>query len=84
VRENEIKACLVLAPGQSVTPGELFAFFREALPYYAVPRFVEIVEELPVNAVGRVLKHKLRDGWDTPATIDLKSLGLVIERNARR
>lgn len=84
VREDEIKACLVLAPGAEVTSEELFRFFRDHLPYYAVPRFVEILDELPVNAVGRVLKHKLREEWDTPATIDLQSLGFVIERGARR
>jgi len=84
VREDEIKACLVLAPGAAMPPEELFGFFRDNLPYYAVPRFVEICGQLPVNAVGRVLKHKLRDEWDTAATIDLRALGLVIERGARR
>lgn len=84
VREDEIKACLVLAPGTTVTPEELFGFFKDNLPYYAVPRFVEILDQLPVNAMGRVMKHKLREEWDTPATIDLRSLGFVIERSARR
>jgi crotonobetaine/carnitine-CoA ligase len=84
VREDEIKACLVLAPGAEVTPAELFAFFRDNLPYYAVPRFVEVLDQLPVNAVGRVMKHRLRDEWDSPATIDLRALGFVIDRGARR
>jgi acyl-CoA synthetase (AMP-forming)/AMP-acid ligase II len=27
---------------------------------YKVPRFVEIVDELPLNATGKVLKYELR------------------------
>lgn len=84
VREDEIKACLVLESGAQVTTEELFAFFRDNLPYYAVPRYVEFLEELPTNAMGRILKHKLRDQWDSPATIDFQALGLVIDRTQRR
>lgn len=82
--EDEIKACLVLEPGTAPTPEQLFAWFHEHLPYYAVPRYVETVDELPANAMGRILKHKLRDTWDAPGTIDFQALGLTIERSARR
>lgn len=84
VREDEIKACIVLQNGARLEPAELFEYFRRNLPYYAVPRYVEFVAELPKNAVARVLKHKLRDGWDTPDTVDFQALGLVIERSQRR
>lgn len=84
VREDEIKACVVLESGARLEPAELFEYFRRNLPYYAVPRYVEFLGELPKNAVARVLKHKLRDGWDTPGTVDFQALGLVIERSERR
>ncbi len=84
VREDEIKACLVLEPGVEVAPAQLFEFFRANLPYYAVPRYIEFLPALPVNAVGRVQKHKLRAEWDSPATIDFQELGLVIARADRR
>ncbi|MFC0530014.1 AMP-binding protein [Phytohabitans kaempferiae] len=84
VREDEIKACVVLRDGERVEPAELFEYFRRNLPYYAVPRYVELLDELPKNAVARVLKHRLRDGWDTPGTVDFQALGLVIERSERR
>ncbi|GAA2146646.1 AMP-binding protein [Actinomadura napierensis] len=82
--EDEIKACLVLEPGALLEPAELFRYFRDSLPYYAIPRYVELMDELPVNAVGRVLKHKLRDRWDAPGTIDFQSMGLVIDKSTRR
>jgi crotonobetaine/carnitine-CoA ligase len=82
--EDDIKACLVLEPGTAPTPAELFAFFKAELPYFAVPRYLEVLDELPVNAVGRVLKHRLRERPPTAATVDLAALGLVVDRAERR
>jgi crotonobetaine/carnitine-CoA ligase len=80
--EDDIKACLVAA--EPVTPEELFAFFRDALPYFAIPRYVEIMETLPRTPTMRVQKHVLRERGITPETWDLEALGLVVERTARR
>lgn len=82
--EDDVKVCIVLAPGQTVEPDELFAFFKQNLPYYAVPRYVEVVPELPKNAVMRVMKHKLRERWMTDTTWDFEKLGLTIARDERR
>jgi crotonobetaine/carnitine-CoA ligase len=82
--EDDIKACLVLAPGEQVSPEELFAFFRDRLPYFAIPRYVEIVDELPRNATMRVMKHVLRDKGVTEGTWDLEALGLTLRSDERR
>jgi crotonobetaine/carnitine-CoA ligase len=82
--EDDIKACVVLVPGAETTAEELFAYFEAHLPYFAVPRFVELVPALPKNAIGRVLKHELRSAGVTPATWDLEALGLSVSREARR
>ncbi len=83
--EDDIKACVVPRPDQAeLTPDELFEFFSGELPYFAVPRYVELVPELPRNAVGRVLKHELRARGVTPATWDFDKLGLAVGRDRRR
>ncbi|UIX31979.1 AMP-binding protein [Streptomyces sp. GQFP] len=82
--EDDIKACLVLEPGARVDPAELFAWMRENLPYFAVPRYVEIVETLPKNQVNRIQKHLLRERGLTEGTWDHRALGLVIGRDGRR
>jgi crotonobetaine/carnitine-CoA ligase len=82
--EDEIKACIVLAPDTSVEPAEIFEFFRTSLPYYAVPRYLEFVTELPANVNGRVQKFKLRERGITETTIDFETLGLVVARADRR
>ena len=82
--EDDIKACIVLRAGEDITPEELFTFFTRSLPYFAVPRFVELLPELPRNAVARVMKHVLRDRGVTDATWDFEALGLTVSRDARR
>jgi crotonobetaine/carnitine-CoA ligase len=82
--EDDIKACVVLKPDTSVEPEELFDFFRGNLPYFAIPRYVELVPTLPRNAVGRVMKHKLREVAFTDATWDFEKLGFAVARGERR
>ena len=53
-------AFVVAAPGATLSPDELIAWSREAMANYKVPRVVELVDELPVNAAGKVEKETLR------------------------
>jgi acyl-CoA synthetase (AMP-forming)/AMP-acid ligase II len=46
----------------SATPDEVLAFAREWLANYKVPRQVEIIDALPRNLSGKVLKNELRTG----------------------
>jgi crotonobetaine/carnitine-CoA ligase len=82
--EDDIKACIVPAPGAELHAAELFEYFKETLPFFAVPRYVEIVEALPKNAMNRVLKHQLRDLGVTSDTWDLAAMGLTVAAGERR
>lgn len=82
--EDDIKVCIVLQSGETTSPEELFEFFSEKLPYFAVPRYVEVVDSLPKTATMRVQKHVLRAAGITPATWDLEALGLQASRDRRR
>jgi crotonobetaine/carnitine-CoA ligase len=84
IGDDDIKACMVLQPESTLEPEELFAYFKRTLPYFAVPRYVEFLPALPVNAVGRVTKVTLRERGLTTTTLDLEALGLVVERTERR
>src|SRR5581483_11686448 len=72
--EDDVKAWLVLEPGGSVEPAELHEYFVANLPYFAVPRYVQVTDALPVNAVGRVQKFELRK-LDNDSAWDLEALG---------
>jgi acyl-CoA synthetase (AMP-forming)/AMP-acid ligase II len=54
------RAFVVLRPGQSIDETSLIAWARERLANYKVPRRVEFVAALPLNATGKVLKYELR------------------------
>ena len=53
-------AFVVLKPGASTTGGEIIAWSHDEMANYKVPRRVAIVEALPLNAVGKVVKPELR------------------------
>ena len=57
---EDVAAFVVLAEGSSATPEELRSHAAERLADYKVPRRIEIVDELPRNATGKVLKAELR------------------------
>jgi acyl-CoA synthetase (AMP-forming)/AMP-acid ligase II len=42
-------------------PDEVIAWCREQMANYKVPRAVRFVDQLPLNASGKVLKYELRD-----------------------
>jgi acyl-CoA synthetase (AMP-forming)/AMP-acid ligase II len=44
-----------------ITPDELREWSRVKMANYKVPRYFEIVDALPLNASGKVLKYELRD-----------------------
>jgi acyl-CoA synthetase (AMP-forming)/AMP-acid ligase II len=55
--------CAFVVPraGQAVDADELIAWSKQRLANYKVPRRIEVVEALPLNASGKVLKFELRE-----------------------
>jgi acyl-CoA synthetase (AMP-forming)/AMP-acid ligase II len=53
-------AFAVLRPGQELDAETLIAWARDEMANFKVPRRVEIVDALPLNASGKVLKYELR------------------------
>ncbi len=62
-----VTAAVVPRDGQPVDPDELVAFCRERLAGFKTPRRVVVVDALPKNASGKILKRELRASWATPA-----------------
>ena len=56
---EEIKALVILDPGQSITADEIIAWSKEQMAAYKYPRIVEIVDSLPMTATGKILKREL-------------------------
>ncbi|MCP9486864.1 MAG: long-chain-fatty-acid--CoA ligase [Gaiellaceae bacterium MAG52_C11] len=58
-----VKAVVVPAEGAEVDADELIAFCRARLAHYKCPTSVDLVEMLPRNMTGKVLKRELRDPY---------------------
>lgn len=54
------KAVVVAAPGQTVDPEGLLAWCREQMASFKCPKSVDVIDELPRNPSGKVLKKDLR------------------------
>jgi HIP---CoA ligase len=54
------KAYVVARKGSSVSPDQVVSFAKERLANFKVPRHVELVDALPRNLSGKVLKAELR------------------------
>jgi len=57
--EQDVKAFVTAAPGQTVDVSDVHAFAGRHLARFKVPRYFEIVDELPHTPTGRLAKHRL-------------------------
>jgi len=61
IRNEEIKAFIILKPGQEVDPEEIVAHCSERLAEFKVPRYIEFVESFPKTAKMTIKKHELKN-----------------------
>lgn len=63
VRGNEIKAFVILAPGQTPEKSladEIFIYCRKNLASYKIPRIIQFVPSLPKTISGKIRRVELR------------------------
>ena len=55
-----VKACVVPKPGSMVDPADIIAFTRERLAGFKVPKTVDVIEVMPSNTSGKIMRRELR------------------------
>jgi long-chain acyl-CoA synthetase len=60
-RGETVQAFVSLRPDQRVDVTELVQFCRERMAAYKYPRVVEVLDELPKTASGKILRRELRE-----------------------
>ena len=81
--EDEIKVCVVPRQDASaIDPVALLDFCQTRMPYFAVPRYVEIMPALPKTPTQKVRKAALREEGITPATWDRASINYQVRKKA--
>jgi crotonobetaine/carnitine-CoA ligase len=68
--EDEVKVLVVPRPGLKIDPAELLAFLEPTMPRFMLPRYVEMVADLPKTPTARVRKVELREDCLTASTWD--------------
>ena len=58
--EEDVKVVVVPVDGAAVDPAELRAWCQDRMAAFMLPRYVEVVPELPRAETGKVLKEELR------------------------
>jgi crotonobetaine/carnitine-CoA ligase len=78
--EDDVKVTAILREGATLTAEALFHWSTNAVPYYALPRYIEFRTTLPKNPQGRILKYELRDEGKTANTWDLEDTDIKVAK----
>jgi len=77
--EDEIRIFVVPHAGSTIDPAALITFLVGRVPYFMIPRFVDIHSALPKTETGKVQKEVLRAEQGAPAW-DREAEGIAIQR----
>ena len=78
--DDEIKAVLVLAPGADLNPVETLRELYQRMPYFMVPRYLQVVDSLPKTQTQKVRKTELRRSDANDRIWDCEAAGIRITR----
>lgn len=78
--EDDILLFVTVRPDSDLDCAELLDFCGARMPYFAVPRYVEIVGELPKTVIGRIRKDVLRARGVGPTAWDRETHGYIVSR----
>jgi crotonobetaine/carnitine-CoA ligase len=78
--EDDVMVAVVLREGQALTAPALLDHCAPRMPYFAVPRYVEFLTQLPANESGKIQKFKLRERGVTGTTWDREAAGYQLKR----
>ena len=78
--EDDILVVVTLRPDAVVDYAELLDFCAARMPYFCVPRYLEVLDEIPKNVIGRVRKNVLRNRGLGAAAWDREAHGYVLSR----
>ena len=81
VAEDEIKAVITLNEGAAFGPVTILRHMYERLPYFMVPRFIQVVGQLPKTQTMKVQKQALRVSDGTTPVWDCEAHGYRISRH---
>ena len=80
--EDEVMVIVAPVPGREIDPRELAEFLIDAMPYFMVPRYIRLLDELPKTPSAKVMKAELRAEGVTHDTWDREAAGMRVRRES--
>ncbi|MCS3501687.1 crotonobetaine/carnitine-CoA ligase [Bradyrhizobium japonicum] len=78
--EDEVAAAILLEPGQSLEPVDIVRHCEGQIAYFAIPRYVRILSQMPLTENGKIKKGVLRAAGITTDTWDREVAGVRVRR----
>ena len=78
--EDEVAAAILLEPGQSLEPVDIVRHCEGQIAYFAIPRYVRILSQMPLTENGKIKKGVLREAGITTDTWDREAAGVKVRR----
>ncbi|MET3994798.1 crotonobetaine/carnitine-CoA ligase [Bradyrhizobium sp. S3.9.2] len=78
--EDEVAAAILLEPGQSLEPIDIVRHCEGQIAYFAIPRYVRILSQIPLTENGKIKKGVLREAGITTDTWDREAAGVKVRR----
>ena len=69
--------------GKDIDHATLLKFLGDRMPYFMVPRYIRILEELPKTPSSKVMKHVLRAEGVTSDTWDRERHNISFKRETK-
>ena len=79
--EDEVLICIILEDGaEAPNPEDLLDYATPRMPYFAVPRYIDYVDEIPTTPTAKIQKNKLRDRGLSKSAWDRDAAGYKVRR----
>jgi len=78
--EDDVMAFVVPNNGATIDPEALIRHCEPRLAYFAIPRYIEFLDTLPLTENGKVQKYVLRERGVSEATWDRERAGIDVQR----
>ncbi|QKJ94456.1 ATP-dependent acyl-CoA ligase [Agrobacterium pusense] len=78
--EDEVMAAIVLREGHMPSQEEIVRFCEGKMSYFAIPRFIDFLDDMPRTENGKVQKFRLRERGRSENTWDREAAGMILRR----
>ncbi len=78
--EQEVMVTITPRPDAKIDHLALTRFCSERMPYFMVPRYIDVTDAIPKTPTGKIQKYTLREQGVTETTWDRVAAGVKLER----